>query len=151
MDIAVIVDNLPLYFQGLLVTIQLVAASLACGIVLAVPIARVDKTLRLPMTEVEQDETGHQLLVDGKRLPVRSLSECLRLNGRGVLDGDTLLGVVAQGAGGGTVFTVDEILGLQEVVVRPLGAPLERIHALNGVTLLEGGRPVFVLDPQKLR
>ncbi len=48
MDIAVIVDNLPLYFQGLLVTIQLVAASLACGIVLAVPIA-LARTARNPL------------------------------------------------------------------------------------------------------
>jgi arginine/ornithine transport system permease protein len=39
MDIAVIAENLPLYFEGLWVTIQLVVMSLGAGMVLAVPIA----------------------------------------------------------------------------------------------------------------
>ena len=39
MDIQVIIDNLPLYFQGLWVTIILVVSSLAIGLCLAVPIA----------------------------------------------------------------------------------------------------------------
>ncbi len=39
MDFQVIIDNLPLYFQGLWVTIILVVSSLAMGLCLAVPIA----------------------------------------------------------------------------------------------------------------
>ena len=39
MDVQVIIDNLPLYFQGLWVTIILVVSSLAVGLCLAVPIA----------------------------------------------------------------------------------------------------------------
>ncbi len=39
MDFQVIIDNLPLYFQGLWVTIVLVVSSLALGLSLAVPIA----------------------------------------------------------------------------------------------------------------
>ena len=39
MDIQVIVDNLPLYFQGLWVTIILVISSLVLGLCLAIPIA----------------------------------------------------------------------------------------------------------------
>ena len=39
MDIQVIIDNLPLYFQGLKTTIVLVFASLVMGLVLAIPIA----------------------------------------------------------------------------------------------------------------
>jgi arginine/ornithine transport system permease protein len=38
-DIQVIIENLPLYMSGLWVTIQLVAMALACGLVLAVPMA----------------------------------------------------------------------------------------------------------------
>ena len=39
MDIQVIIDNLPLYFQGLRITIVLVFASLLLGLCLAIPIA----------------------------------------------------------------------------------------------------------------
>jgi len=37
MDFTVIADNLPLYFNGLWMTLQLVFLSLACGIVMSVP------------------------------------------------------------------------------------------------------------------
>ena len=39
MDLNVIIENLPLYFRGLWVTIQLVAMALAIGMVLAIPLA----------------------------------------------------------------------------------------------------------------
>ncbi len=39
MDFAPIIDHLPLYFEGLWMTIQLVTLSLACGLVLAIPLA----------------------------------------------------------------------------------------------------------------
>ncbi len=39
MDVSVIVDNLPLYLKGLWITIQLVVMALACGMVLAIPMA----------------------------------------------------------------------------------------------------------------
>lgn len=39
MDIEAIVNNIPLYLQGLWVTIQLVALALVCGLALAVPVA----------------------------------------------------------------------------------------------------------------
>ena len=39
MDVAVIVENLPLYLEGLWTTVQLVALSLACGLALAIPVA----------------------------------------------------------------------------------------------------------------
>ena len=39
MDLNVIIENLPLYFSGLWVTIQLVAMALAIGMVLAIPLA----------------------------------------------------------------------------------------------------------------
>ncbi len=38
MDLAVIVDNLPLYLRGLWVTVQLLVLSLASGLVLAIPL-----------------------------------------------------------------------------------------------------------------
>ena len=46
MDIEVIVKNLPLYFEGLWTTVQLVALSLACGLALAIPIALVAASRR---------------------------------------------------------------------------------------------------------
>ena len=38
MDVAAIIDNLPLYFKGLGITLSLVSGALVCGMVLAIPI-----------------------------------------------------------------------------------------------------------------
>ena len=39
MDFAIIIDNLPLYIEGLWITIQLVVLALLFGLVLALPLA----------------------------------------------------------------------------------------------------------------
>jgi len=39
MDMQAIIENLPLYFEGMVMTLQLVMISLACGMVLAIPTA----------------------------------------------------------------------------------------------------------------
>jgi len=42
------------------------------------------------------------------------------------------------------------LLGTFEVVVKPLGQPLQRVRGLAGVTVLRGGRTVLLLDPAAL-
>ncbi|MFQ6022900.1 MAG: ABC transporter permease [Acidiferrobacterales bacterium] len=49
MDIAAIVDNIPLYLSGLWVTIQLLLLALACGLLLAIPLGML-ATSRNPLT-----------------------------------------------------------------------------------------------------
>ena len=49
-------------------------------------------------------------------------------------------------------LAVDRVLGYQEVVVKPLGDPLERLAWFSGATVLGAGRPVLILDmPKALR
>ena len=43
-------------------------------------------------------------------------------------------------------FSVDHMLGQQEVVVRPLEDPLVRVPGVTGSTDLGDGRPTLVLD-----
>jgi two-component system chemotaxis sensor kinase CheA len=58
--------------------------------------------------------------------------------------------VVAEGAEGRIGLAVDALLGQQEAVLKPLGAPLEAVPGLSAVTVLGNGRPVFILDVQRL-
>ena len=51
---------------------------------------------------------------------------------------------------GAVAVRVDRIAGLQEVVVKPLGAPLAALDYLAGAALLPDGRPAFILDMGKL-
>jgi two-component system chemotaxis sensor kinase CheA len=47
-------------------------------------------------------------------------------------------------------LAVDALLGQHEAVLKPLGAPLEAVAGLSAVTVLGNGRPVFILDVQRL-
>jgi len=67
MDIEVIVRNLPLYFEGLWTTVQLVALSLAGGLALAIPVALLAASrrwwLRMPATAYIYVFRGTPLLI----------------------------------------------------------------------------------------
>jgi two-component system chemotaxis sensor kinase CheA len=58
--------------------------------------------------------------------------------------------VVADGEAGRIGLAVDALIGQQEAVLKPLGDPLEAIQGLSAVTVLGNGRPVFILDLQRL-
>jgi two-component system chemotaxis sensor kinase CheA len=58
--------------------------------------------------------------------------------------------VVAEGGEGRVGLAVDALLGQQEAVLKPLGAPLDAVPGLSAVTVLGNGRPVFILDVQRL-
>ena len=45
---------------------------------------------------------------------------------------------------------VDEILRVEQIYVKPLGSPLDRVDGLYGVTILGDGRIVLVLDLERL-
>ena len=47
-------------------------------------------------------------------------------------------------------LAVDALLGQHEAVLKPLGAPLDAVAGLSAVTVLGNGRPVFILDVQRL-
>jgi two-component system chemotaxis sensor kinase CheA len=45
---------------------------------------------------------------------------------------------------------VDALLGQQDAVLKPLLRPFDQVPGLSAVTVLATGRPVFVLDVQRL-
>lgn len=47
-------------------------------------------------------------------------------------------------------LSVDRLIGQEEVVLKPLFPPLDRVRGISGVTVLANGRPLLVLDPRGL-
>jgi two-component system chemotaxis sensor kinase CheA len=58
--------------------------------------------------------------------------------------------VVVEGEGQRAAVGVDKLLGQEEVVMRPLSPPLEKIRGLAGTAILGSGKPIFVLDVPRL-
>jgi two-component system, chemotaxis family, sensor kinase CheA len=115
--------------------------------VLGLPIAKVHGAVHADVALLERSQGVPVLPHDGRLVPVRELALLLGFppppaGARAV--------VVADGEGAPVGLAVDALLGQQEAVLKPLSGALARVAGLSAVTVLGNGRPVFILDVQRL-
>ena len=79
----------------------------------------------------------------GQAVPVLALDDLLGLP---VSEGSVRKAIIVRRNGEPFAFTVDRMLGQQEVVVRPLEDALVQVTGVSGTTDLGDGRPTLVLD-----
>jgi len=115
--------------------------------VLGLPIAKVHGAAHVSMSRLDTSRGAPVLAYDGDLVPVHPLDRLLGFPGEGIEERAV---VVAEGAEGRVGLAVDALLGQHEAVLKPLGAPLEAVAGLSAVTVLGNGRPVFILDVQRL-
>jgi two-component system chemotaxis sensor kinase CheA len=99
------------------------------------------------MSRLDRSRGAPVLAYGGDLVPVHDLDRLLGFPNAG---NDERAVVVAEGGEGRIGLAVDALLGQQEAVLKPLGAPLEAVPGLSAVTVLGNGRPVFILDVQRL-
>lgn len=119
----------------------------AAGRVLALPVAKV-VTLREANDEILTQADGGRFLSFRQGLhPVLSLAELLGLPKPPAPE--TFVAVVEAGL---ELFAlgVDAVVGYHEVVLKPLGDPLENLECYAGVTILGDGQPILILDLSKI-
>lgn len=118
------------------------------GQTMAIPITRVQRTLELPRETLQR--SGRQLVIpfESEALPLLSLRRILGLEPRS--PGSVVAIVVTETHGRRVGMVVDQLIGQQEVFVKALDFPLNRLAGIAGATLLGTGQVVFVLDPQGL-
>jgi len=115
--------------------------------VLGLPISKVHGAAQIEMSRLDRSRGEPVLAYEGELVPVHDLTKLLGLPGDGREDRAV---VVAEGGDGRVGLAVDALLGQQEAVLKPLGSPLDAIQGLSAVTVLGNGRPVFILDVQRL-
>ncbi|MBN2358597.1 MAG: chemotaxis protein CheA [Deltaproteobacteria bacterium] len=116
--------------------------------VFAIPTNRVSHALDFDAALLRQAYGETRLRVDEELLPYYDLGELLGFCREQPAQDGTVVLVDEQA--GAVAVRVDRIAGLQEVVVKPLGAPLAMLDYLAGAALLPDGRPAFILDMGKL-
>jgi two-component system chemotaxis sensor kinase CheA len=131
----------------LTVAVQPVLLVRVAGEVLGLPIAKVHGAAQVQMSRLDRSRGAPVLSYDGELVPVHDLD---RLLGYPAEERDERAVVVAEGADGRIGLAVDALLGQQEAVLKPLGAPLDAVAGLSAVTVLGNGRPVFILDVSRL-
>jgi two-component system chemotaxis sensor kinase CheA len=120
---------------------------------LLLPTALVDRVARIRPADIHTVEGRTTVFLAGRTIALVRLADALELHGRQATDPETGIEViiVAGAAGNDAVaFIVDELLGEQEVLVKPLRKPLIRVRNIAAAAVLASGEIVPVLNPADL-
>ena len=127
-------------FRGILVS--------AAKQLFVVPTAQVERVTRFRPEDVATVEGRETLALNGRAVSLTYLADVLELpsvNHNG--DSPAFLPVVILGAGDHQIaFAVDAVLDEQEVLVKRLGKPLERVRNIAGATVLGSGQIAPILN-----
>jgi two-component system chemotaxis sensor kinase CheA len=132
----------------LTVAVQPVLLVRVAGEVLGLPIAKVHGAAQVDLSRLERSQGAPVLPYAGRLVPVKDLAHLLGFHAPAA---HTLRSVVvADGEGAQVGLAVDALIGQEEAVLKPLARPLDRVPGLSAVTVLGNGKPVFILDVQRL-
>jgi len=109
----------------------------------ALPTVNVERAIELDPAQIECIGDRELLHLDDGVLPLRRLGELLRVPGCAPQPRHAL---IVRRNGHTFGLRVDEVLGHEEIVVKPLPAALHGTPGLAGVTILGEGQVVLILD-----
>ncbi len=113
----------------------------------ALPLANVLEILDLDLRKTNVVDGQQVVMVREKALPLFYLSEWLVNDPSYKLDKYATGHVVVVNASGRQVgFVVDQLIGQEEVVIKPLGAKLHGLDGLSGATITGDGQIALILD-----
>jgi two-component system chemotaxis sensor kinase CheA len=111
----------------------------------AIPISKVERILEVPESAIEEAAGDSFALVDDEPIPVFRLSRHLRIESNESAKSSLPL-VIAEVRGERVALLVDRFEGQQEIYVKPVPDLLASVRILAGLTVLEDGSPVFLID-----
>jgi len=124
--------------QGMLVKSQ--------GSLFVVPIVSIVRTLR-PKKENINKMTGkyETIKIDEKIIPVVRLNEALGIEGNEE-QLDKMILMLINSSEGYFALAVDELLSIQDVVIKTLGDKFKQLKSISGATILGDGKMGLILD-----
>jgi len=112
----------------------------------AIPTASIETTVKVTPDEVKSLEGKEAIIVRNATVPIFPLSQILGMDSSsGIANGSALHVLVISHSQQRVGFVVNELIGEQEIVVRPLGAPLKKVKNVAGAATLGSGEVVVVL------
>jgi two-component system chemotaxis sensor kinase CheA len=111
----------------------------------AIPISKVERILEVPESAIEEAVGDSFALVDDEPIPVFRLARQLRIEADESAKPSVPL-VIVEVRGERVALLVDRFEGQQEIYVKPVPDLLANVRILSGLTVLEDGAPVFLID-----
>jgi two-component system chemotaxis sensor kinase CheA len=133
-------------------TIAIIRAFLvrSAGKVWAVPLTSVRKTAELMPGALQRLSEGAVVSIGEETVELYDLASAITgvpsKAARGLPRPALIVGLDNRTVG----FIVDSVLGQSEIVVRPLGPPLDELREYSGATVLEDGQIALILDLHNL-
>lgn len=117
------------------------------GQAFALPLASVLEILDLDLSKTNVVDGQQVIMVREKALPVFFLGDWLVNDPMYEIDKRAMGHVVIVNAGGRHIgFVVDQLIGQEEVVIKPLGAKLQGLDGLAGATITGDGKIALIVD-----
>lgn len=114
--------------------------------IFAIPLSSIIETLRINQSDIRTVDGSEVISLREEILPVIQLSEALEIP-LPELDGDVKMHVVIAGVAEKKVgLMVTQLLGQEEIVIKPLGQYLKGRQEFTGATLTGGGKVIMILD-----
>jgi|AGTN01.1.fsa_nt_gi Chemotaxis protein histidine kinase and related kinases len=118
------------------------------GRIFVVPTVTIRAAVRAKDQDVRMVEGKRTMIFNGRLVPIISLSDLLHIEAQQAVDDSTALVV---GSGEYPIaLLVDDVIGEQEVAVKPLPSPLTKIRNIAGATLLKTGDLAVVLNMNEI-
>jgi two-component system chemotaxis sensor kinase CheA len=114
----------------------------------ALPLTDVDSTAKLVSTEIRGEESRESALWMEEEIPVFSLGG---LFGNSRRRADEYFAAVLRNGDRRAYLVVDELIEEREVVIKPVDDLLNSQKIFSGVSVLENGKLVFILDTSFIR
>jgi two-component system sensor histidine kinase and response regulator WspE len=116
----------------------------------AFPHNRIDRLVRLPMSELHSLENRQHFEVDGRNVGIVLAHQVLDLEA-GRPEGDDLFVILFSNHSHQYGLVVDAFCGERDLVVRPLDRRLGKVPNINAAAILDDGSPVLIVDLDDLR
>ncbi|MEN8169099.1 MAG: Hpt domain-containing protein [Pseudomonadota bacterium] len=113
-----------------------------------IPLANVDETVRIFKSETSTVEGVEVIHLRGETLPIFRLSTLFGEERED--ESDKSFVVIVSVGGQRTGFVVDELLGQEEVVIKPLADYVQDKSGFSGATIIGDGRISLILDTYEM-
>lgn len=114
----------------------------------AIPLSSITEIISLPKDNIRNVQGQDIILYRGKTIPLIRLHQVMGLDFDD--SGDEYLVVVVRKGEKQAALLVEDLIGQQEIVIKPLGKYLSNIRYLSGATILGNGNVSLILDINSL-
>jgi two-component system chemotaxis sensor kinase CheA len=133
-------------FIKLPLTLAIIQALLVrvCGEIFAIPLANIDETTSLEVSQIKYVQEQSVMVLRGKILPLVFLKDILAVPGTD--KGEDMYVVVVRKGEQQIGLVAGELIGQQEIVINSLGRLLTGISGIAGASILGDGKVALILD-----